>query len=185
MKKIIVLLIVAALLFSAALVILNWNEIKLKFVLDRYNRILNRELPQDFTLKIYWMSPYIDTYMSVTVESIKTDYEEHTRTIVVTSKEMAKHLEALKQLNSSVIQTTDAFHRDDRRLYYVFETEGKSILDVSLFPGGGTDEGVNAYICGIKVKPNPALYEAIIPFLSEEDRKFLHLYEIGIISKDK
>ena len=174
MKQMILIIVAVVLLLSLALVKFNMDKSQLKNDLDRYNRILDKDLPEDLTLTIYWVWADIDTWAPISIESlVSIGYGIHQKTFVVSSEEIAEHLESMKQLNSSTIQASNAEHFVNARLYYVLETGGAQILTVSLNNYCSDDEHVSAYLNGIKVKPNPTLFEAIRPFLPEEDREIL------------
>jgi len=183
MKRIILIIVAVVLLLSAALVIFNWSAALVKFNrdksqlkndLDRYNRILDKDLPEDLTLTIYWVWGTIDTTTPISIENlVSIGYGIHQKTFVISSEEIAEHLGSMKQLNSSTIQASNAEHYVDARLYYVLETRGTQILTVSLNNYCSDDENASVYLNGIKIKPNPALFEAIRPFLPEEDREIL------------
>ena len=206
MKRIITLIVAVVLFLSAVFLVLNWDDIRLNYFLDRYNRILEEESLQELTLTIYAIQPWTLTQAPVSKETIMTGFQESKLTIVVTAEELAQSLEQLKALNSDTIQTRDV-QADyiDMRLYYVIKAGDKEILDVSLdaylkadsegyISANGDREDpdilANAFVNGIMVKANPALYEAILPFLSEEDREFLGLYDKtinneGVISREE
>jgi len=200
MKRTIIIIAITVLfvlIHLAAFVALKWKSVEvtdplklrsdeklLALELDEYNSILDGELPQDLTIKIYWRWN-VDTNKPLSVEEITSYSVDFKQTIVVTSEEIERHLDSLKRINSSTIQATDAEHYVNVGLYYVIEAKEGWILKVSLNSCKGTDEAVSAYVNGFKVKPNPALYEAILPFISEEDREILGLYEEGIIPKDE
>ena len=144
-------------------------QAQLQRSMQNYANLLSNDIPQDFRLTIYYMSPRIFTRAPLSVDDLKTHSE--TKKIVVHSDELSAHITLLKKMDASILQPNKENAYVNARIYYVFETDSNSkLLDVTINSIHG-----NSFVNGIAVEDNPILYDLIIPFLSEEDREILHI----------
>lgn len=142
-------------------------SIQLQEVLTDYSNMLEKELPEDLHLTIYYIDPGILTQYAVSTDRLVA-FPGVTK-ITVESDELASHLELLKTLEFTALQPVQGDSYINARLYYAFEVgDSEKILEVVISEIHGV-----VFLNGVAVENNPVFYELIIPFLSEEDREIL------------
>ena len=177
-QKVILSIAIVVVILSLVLVALQWEEIQLKCALDRYNRMLDGVLPEDMELTIYYLPHDIVTRAPLTTERLMR--MDETVTIVVTSKELAKHTQTLRQLNTSSVQISEGTWGLNARVYYVFKVGDRVLLEVAMQQFVGDDQAFAAFVNGVHVKRSSKLYEIILPFLSETDCE-----KMGLVISDE
>ncbi len=139
-------------------------SVKLRFALNRYERITRGGIPNNIHLTIYYVTPTLLTRIPMSVEALKL--HPATEKIVVSAEELAPYWAEFQKLKSSVLQPIEEEPRLDARLYYVLETNtSKKVLEVVT-----NDVNCNFFVNGIKVEYNSLLFELIWPFLPEDAR---------------
>ena len=134
---------------------------ELGHTLADYEKAVEKDLPEDLCLTIYYLSPGILTHVPLGWESLKNHSE--TKKIIVESEKLETYVELLRKLNQSILQPTEGESCINARLYYVFETENDKLLEVDLTRISGT-----VFVNGIEVEDHPIFYELIAPFLTED-----------------
>ncbi len=138
-----------------------------KSALDFQTQIQNENV-DDLTLTIYYTIPILLTPFPWSADILIRNSEDDK--VVVDGSELKEHLDLFTQLNSDILKPkikkssyTHAY------LYYVLEskTSGK-IVDVLM---GGSDGGT--FVNGVEFEDNNIFQEIILPFLPEEDARFL------------
>ena len=164
-KKVLVLIIIVFVLVAVAVNCFG-PSIRLRLALSDYSNIVSDGIPEDLSLTIYYVSPYILTRHPWRIEDLvkATDVKK----ITIDSEELAPYLELLRKLDASALQPVNEETYLNARLYYVFETDDGKLLEVAINGWSG-----NAFVNGVEIEPSSVLYDIIIPFLSEEDRNVL------------
>lgn len=133
-----------------------------KQAVAEFEKMLEKPLPEDLTLTVYYMSPAIFTYAPVMPEELKSF--TGVKTISVDREYLAGHVEQLKKLNTSLLQPSEHMPGMNARMCYVFETgDGETLLEIAT---NGVD--CDFFVNGMMVQYDPAFYEAIQPFLTED-----------------
>lgn len=140
-----------------------------KIMCINLNSLLTHENPNDMTLSIYYMNPYILTDIPMNINSLK---EVCTHKIIIDGSSFKDHLTSLKTdyiyLNKTIINSYL-----NCRVYYVFESKTKGkLLDVAMWTSGG-----NMLVNGQEVKSSDIFYNIIMPFLPEEAARDLQKYK--------
>ena len=166
-QKVIIAMVIVVVILALALVALNWEEIQLKSDINRYNRVIVEELPENIELTIYYLPHDIATRSALSKERLMN--MDETVKIVVTAEELSKHKQTLGQLNTSSVQISEENWGLNARIYYVFKVGDQVLLEVVMQQFVGDDKSFGAFVNDICVKKSAVLYEVILPFLTESD----------------
>lgn len=177
-SKIMVRILSVTVLCAIAVIVCLSAPVRLRASVNRYNRLLDGELPEDLTLTIYYVPSFILTRYPWSVEDLLKS--ESTVKRVVRSDELAKNLQTLKWLGSADWQPSDEDMYLNARIYYVFESGGKKVLEVALWTHNGEGENVTpgAMVNGIQVKDHTAFVAAVVPFLPKEHKAAMGLLDV-------
>jgi beta-lactamase regulating signal transducer with metallopeptidase domain len=134
------------------------------YLLQDYSTTVERELPDDLSLTIYYLSPSILTRTPLSSEALIS--YSLTETIIVESSELKKYQDLLQKMNESALEFDRTEPYVNARLYYVFSTEENNKLLEVVISERSRDPVVN----GIHVKNKDTIYELIAPFLPEDVR---------------
>lgn len=133
--------------------------------ISRYSKfveMVNEGIPEDLVLTIYYTSPLNCTRRPTTADDFKNSI--FNKKIVIDSEELATNLESLRKINLEILRLYDSGYPTNTRFCYEFTTNEETLLQVVLAAGG------NNTVNGIPVEFSSTFYEAVRPFLTEEDR---------------
>jgi len=183
-SKVLVRILILVVLGTFFVIACLSDPLQLHFAANRYNRLLDGELPEDMTLTIYYVPVQIATRFPWSVEDLLTS--DLIVKLVVYSDDLAKNLQTLKRLGSADWLPSDEDMYLNARIYYVFETGGKKVLEVALwtYAKDAGSESVGALVNGIEVKGHTAFLSVVIPFLPESHRKTMGLMDVPADSVD-
>ena len=133
----------------------------------------------DFSLTIYYMSPFKLTRFPLSVDDLvygitavneppreKNDknglYEQK---FVINGRRLEEYVDLLIQLSNTQLIPAEKESYLNARIYYVFETEKEGkIFDVAMWGG----ENNSIFVNGLEVEGKDVFYDIIMPFLSED-----------------
>ena len=133
--------------------------------ISRYSKfveMVNEGIPEDLVLTICYM--HHDTCTRVPQSADRLMTVTYDKKVVIGAKELAANRESLKKIGFDDLRLYDGGYPVNARLCYEFTTEEGKLLQVVY-----SSVGIHT-VNGIPVEYNPGFYEAIIPFLKEEDR---------------
>lgn len=114
----------------------------------------------DFSLDIYYVSPYLYTDMPLSVEYLL----DNVPCVTVTGEELEEHVDVFNKLRIEKFTSVDFESYLNARIYYVLQDkDGKKVFDVAMWSGNG-----NVLFNGTEVYENEIFYEAILPFLPQD-----------------
>jgi hypothetical protein len=160
------------LLVNTILVSCGRDNIHSKNTLLQFSELIESGNLSDFSLTIYYMSPFTSTRYPLSAEDLISRREENK--IVINGSRLEEHIDLLNQINNTVLIPVEHKSRIDARLYYVFETkkDGK-LFSVSMW---GEDNSI--FVNGIEVKGNDIFYDIVMPFLPTDAVKEFETYLI-------
>ena len=178
-KHIIIGFSILLVLITSILTSYGANNMNPERSLNRFSKIIEHGSLKELNLTIYFMSPFILTYIPVSVDSLMNmgdEGHENTHKIVVDGNMLEEHIDMLKKIvDTDMIQVEDEDYESyvNARIHYVFETKrGQKLLDVTMW--GGHEE--NMFVNGFEISKNSVFYDVIIPFLPNEFAEELELY---------
>ena len=145
-----------------------YPSLQLRGALMDYSNMMKGELPENFTLTIYYIDPQILTRAPLRIEDLKNNTD--VTVITIESAKLAEHQELLRSMTASALQPLKEETYLNARVYYVFSTGGRNVLEVAM-----SSMDSHAYVNGIAVERDPIFGEIIAPFLSEADREILSI----------
>jgi hypothetical protein len=141
-----------------------------KKVLNNFSNQLEKTNLGDFTLTIYYISPFIFTRTPLSVDDLIN--RSHGCKIVVIGSELKKHIGLFNHFGTETLIPVENESCVDARLYYVFETKkGRKVFDVSMW---GDDNSI--FVNGIEIKENDIFYDVVMPFMPDDVVKDLKTY---------
>ena len=189
-KCIVLLLLVATLLTSCVR-----DDVPPEEQLLQFSDLLESADIEDVSLTIYYMSPFMLTAIPVSVDTMVYGLPEasrpldmgsdengwHQLKIVIDGERLEKHVDLLNQMVNTELVAVEKNSYEDIRIYYVFKSKnGEKIFDVALWDARYSEDGTYVDDCfivnGIAVAEDIVFYEAIIPFLPDDELQGLLSY---------
>ena len=138
------------------------TDMQLQDAFDDYSRILAQELPDDLSLKIYYIGPLIATRAPLTVDDLIHFRNVHE--IDIDSAHLKEHIDLLQQLKADHLVPVKQTSFLDAKLCYIFETDSDGkVLEVAF---GGIANSV--FVNGIEVENNDIFLQVLDPFVAED-----------------
>lgn len=173
MKKIVFLPLILALLLIPILSGCGKNNARLQNAFSSFSNALEQQPADQFTLKIFYISPSILTRAPLTVDDLI--HHSAAQQIIVHGESLKDHVDLLKQLNADNFVLAKHTSSLNARICCIFETENDGqILEMAI----GGDNGC-IFVNGVEVEYSNHFYDVIQPFLSEGEIDELHDYFKG------
>lgn len=194
-KSIILGFLLFALLAVTIFASCGGNDMRSKKALDNFSKLIDGGDFNDFTLTIYYMSPFTLTRAPLSVDDLvygitavnETPREKddkngsYEKKIVIDGSRLEENIDLLNQIKNVTLIPVEKKSYINARIYYLFETkkDGK-IFDVVLW--GGYDEN-SMFVNEVEVKENDIFYDVLRAFLPEDAVNNLNNYVVGIWPK--
>ena len=168
------------------------NDMCLKKPLDNFSKLIDGGDFNDFTLTIYYMSPFILTRAPLSVDDLvygitavnETPREKddknglYEQKIIIEGSRLEEHIDLLNQIKNATLIPEEKKSYVNARIYYLFETKKDGrIFDVVLW--GGYDEN-SIFVNEVEVKENDIFYDVLRAFLPEDAVNNLNNYIAGV-----
>jgi len=153
-----------------AIVILVGYDTPSEKALNNISKLTEREDFDDVSLTIYYRHPLLLTVYSWSVDNLTSFSDD--KKIVINGKDIENHIDLFKQINKDDLIPVKKTSHINARVYYVFESEKEGkLFDVAMWGDNGS-----IFVGGLEVEGNDIFLEAIMPFLSEDEKNELDGY---------
>ncbi|MBQ3356428.1 MAG: hypothetical protein IJG45_04855 [Oscillospiraceae bacterium] len=162
MKRLIALVFLLTLVFSLTACKKDAAETQLQNALKDYSQVLAQDLPDDFSLKLYYLNPSIVTRVPLTVDRLI--HFPEVNEILIDFEHLKEHTDLLRQINTDRLTPVAEPSNLHARLCYIFETDSAGELLVVAFGG----ENSSVFVNGVEVAFDDIFRDVIKPFVSED-----------------